>query len=117
MRLRLVSRELVEDLNLRRFCIADQRRFPRDAFWIDDRRLKRELRKLPKLRAAAQARFEAQLEELRYQRRTYGCEYYYKANGQMVSREDLRRIRELVNAALVHSIQPVADMSSPRPKG
>jgi len=56
------------------------------------------------LRAAAHARFQAQLEDLRYQRRTYGCEYYYYANGQMVTREDLARIKELVDAALVRSI-------------
>jgi hypothetical protein len=55
-----VSSELVEDLNLGRFCeggVFDPRRQWLDWHLIDRRRLKRELRKLPKLRAEAAAQF------------------------------------------------------------
>lgn len=110
-----MAAELVEDLNLGRFCLRND--YNRgDFLYIDRRRLKRELRRLPKQRAAADARFQEQLRDLEYQRRTYGCEYYYRADGRMVSREDLLRIHELVEKALVRSIKPVADMSRPSPK-
>ncbi len=102
----VVSCELVEDLNLKRW--ARQINAWGDWFHIDRRRLRRELRKLPKQRAAAQARFQEQLENIRYQRRTYGMEYYHKADGSLVSREDLTRIKELVDAALVRSMVPSA---------
>jgi hypothetical protein len=109
-----IAQELVEDLNLARFC--ERSDFGRGHWYlIDRRRLKRELRRLPRLKAEAKASFQAQLDDLGYMRRTYGCEYYYAANGQMVSRADLLRIHELVEAALVRSIQPAADMLRPRP--
>jgi hypothetical protein len=103
MRLVRISRELVEDLNLQRFVRDSDPRWG-DVYYIDRRRWKRELRRLPKLQAAARARFQEQLDNIGYQRRTYGMEYYWKADGSLVSREDLERIKELVDAALVRSI-------------
>lgn len=102
MRVVRVSAELVEDLNLKRW--ARRTNEWGDWYYIDGRRLKRELRRLPARQAAAAARFAAQLENLAYQRRTYGMEYYYAADGSPVSRADLVRIKELVDAALVRSI-------------
>lgn len=108
---RRVSRELVEDLNLARFCMHVETRY-HDWYLIDRRRLKRELRRLPRLKAKAAARFQQQMDDLGYMRRTYGCEYYWTADGRSLAREDLVRIMELVDRALVRSILPAADMGS-----
>ncbi len=110
-----VSRELVEDLNLQRFL---KRTNPHDVLtgdgwnWhlIDARRLKRELNRLPKLRAAAKANFDEQLRNIEYQYRTYEMEYYYTEDGNLVPREMLGKIRDLLEQNLVKSIQPTADM-------
>ena len=103
-RYRRISAQLVMDLNLERFCRRLENPYV-DWWLIDRRRLKRELRGVSKLKAAAAARFAAQLDELAYQRLAYGREYYWAADGRMVSRADLVRIKELVDAALVRSIE------------
>jgi hypothetical protein len=56
----LVSRELVEDLNLKRW-VRPTNHWG-DWYHIDRRRLARELRKLPKLRGASRARFMAEVQ-------------------------------------------------------
>lgn len=98
----VVAAELVEDLGLKQWCRPTSAWG--DWYTIDRRRLKRELRHVSALQAAARARFAADVDNIAYQRRTYGMEYYYKADGSLVSREDLVRIRELVDAALVRSL-------------
>lgn len=64
--MRMISRELVEDLNLHRFCIyVSPDRCVRwngyvvlDYFLIDGRRRKRELRRLKRLKAISRQRWE-----------------------------------------------------------
>jgi len=97
-----ISAELVEDLNLRSFVRPATNWC--DFYFIDRRRLARELRRLPKLRAAADARFRADLDNIAYQRRTYAMEYYWAVDGSLISPADLLRIKELVDQALVRSI-------------
>jgi hypothetical protein len=64
-----VSAELVEDLNLARFCSRGD--FGRgDTYWIDRRRKKRELRRLPAQKTAALAAFKAQVVDSRYRNET-----------------------------------------------
>lgn len=97
----VVPAELVEDLNLQRWSRPTSAWG--DWYTVDRRRLRRELRHLSALHAAAARRFAADLENIAEQRRTYGKEYYYTADGRLVSPEDLVRIRELVDAAVVRS--------------
>lgn len=113
----LVSAELVEDLNLRRFCIADQSRFPRDAFWIDRRRLKREIRRLPARRAAARQRIDAQvLTNYTYRRVGRPIIILDDVRGEPLTDEQKKLVLEWWDRANERSISPAADMSTPRPR-
>ena len=115
-RLVRISSELVEDLDLARFCRRLETSYV-DWWLIDRRRLKRELRKLPKLRAASRARFEAEAQN--------SCLYYRRSTVAMaqVILDDLiqgeltpgvkARLLRWWDQANKRAIQPVPDMLGP----
>jgi hypothetical protein len=111
MKLVPVSAELVEDLCLHRFCMRIVPPGYADYYLIDQRRLKRAMRRLPAQRARAEAAFKA--EAAKYEYRTIKCAVFDDLSDEPLSEEQKAKIMAWWDKQLSSSVAVTSYRQSP----